>query len=62
MWWKKLSFHLFDLAVVSAHILHNKTSKKKMLLEIFYEKVVKHCSLVPVRKFKVRLAVQLADL
>jgi hypothetical protein len=25
--------------VVSAHILHNKTSKKKMSLEIFYEKV-----------------------
>ena len=38
-WWKKLFFHLFDLAVVNAHILHNKTSKKKMSLEIFYEKV-----------------------
>jgi hypothetical protein len=25
--------------VVSAHILHNKTNKKKMSLEIFYEKV-----------------------
>jgi hypothetical protein len=25
--------------VVNAHILHNKTSKKKMSLEIFYEKV-----------------------
>jgi hypothetical protein len=24
--------------VVNAHILHNKTSKQKMLLEIFYEK------------------------
>ena len=37
-WWKKLFFHLFDLAVVNAHILHNKTSNKKMS-EIFYEKV-----------------------
>jgi hypothetical protein len=27
--WKKLFFHMFDLAVVSAHILHTKTSKKK---------------------------------
>jgi hypothetical protein len=35
---KKLSFHLSDLVVVSAHILHNKTSKKKMSLEIFHEK------------------------
>jgi hypothetical protein len=38
-WWKKLSCHLFDLVVVNVHILHNKTSKKKMLLEIFHEKV-----------------------
>jgi hypothetical protein len=38
-WWKKLYFHLFDLAIDNAHILHNKTSKKKMSLEIFYEKV-----------------------
>jgi len=38
-WWKKLFFRLFDLVVVNAHILHNKTSKKKMSLEIFYEKV-----------------------
>ena len=28
-WWKKFFFHLFDLVVVNAHILHNKTSKKK---------------------------------
>jgi len=40
-WWKKLFFHLFDLAIVNAHILHNKTSKKKMSLEVFYEKVAK---------------------
>ena len=40
-WWKKLFFHLFDLVVVNAHILHNKTSKKKMSLEIFYEKAAK---------------------
>jgi hypothetical protein len=38
-WWKKLFFRLYDLVVVNAHILHNKTSKKKMSLEIFYEKV-----------------------
>jgi hypothetical protein len=34
-------FHLFNLIVVNAHILYNKTNKKKMLLEIFYEKVAK---------------------
>ena len=38
-WWKKLFFHLFDLAVVNAHILHNKSREEKMPLEIFYEKV-----------------------
>jgi hypothetical protein len=38
-WWKKLFFYLFHLVAVNAHILHNKRSKKKMLLEIFYEKV-----------------------
>jgi maltodextrin utilization protein YvdJ len=38
-WWKKLFFHLFDLAAVNAHILHNKSSKKKMSLQIFYDKV-----------------------
>jgi maltodextrin utilization protein YvdJ len=40
-WWKKLFFHLFHLAAVNAHILHNKSSKEKMSLEIFYEKVTK---------------------
>jgi hypothetical protein len=38
-WWKKLFFHLFDLEAVNAHILHDKSSKEKMSLEIFYEKV-----------------------
>ena len=38
-WWKKLFFHLFDLAMVNSHILHNKSSKKKISLEMFYEKV-----------------------
>jgi hypothetical protein len=33
--WKKLFFHQFDLAVVNAHILHNKTCKKNTSLEIF---------------------------
>jgi hypothetical protein len=37
--WNKLFFHLFDLAVVNAHILHNKSSWKNMSLEIFHEKV-----------------------
>jgi len=37
--WKKLFFHLFDLVVVNAHILHNKTSKKNISLEVFYERV-----------------------
>jgi hypothetical protein len=39
IWWKKPFFHPFDLVVVHAHILHNKTSNKKMSLGIFYEKV-----------------------
>jgi hypothetical protein len=34
-------FHLFDLAAVNAHILHNKSSNEKMSLEIFYKKVAK---------------------
>jgi hypothetical protein len=25
-WWKKHFFHLFDLAMVNSHILHNKSS------------------------------------
>jgi hypothetical protein len=37
--WRKLFFHLFDLVVVNAHVLHNKSSKKNRSLEIFYEKV-----------------------
>jgi len=37
-WWKKLPFHLFNLVVVNAQILHTMTCKKKMSLEIFYEK------------------------
>jgi hypothetical protein len=40
-WWKKLFFHVFDLAVVIAHILHTKTSKKIILLKIFYKKITK---------------------
>ena len=36
---EKIFFHLFDLVAVSAHILHNTTSAKKVSLEIFYEKV-----------------------
>jgi hypothetical protein len=40
-WWKKLFSHLFNLAVVNAHILHTKTSNKNILLHIFYKKVAK---------------------
>ena len=29
-WWEKLFFHLFDLVVANAHILHSKTSQKKI--------------------------------
>jgi hypothetical protein len=38
-WWKKLFFHLLNLAVVNAHILHSKSSKRKMSLQMFYDKV-----------------------
>jgi hypothetical protein len=38
-WRKKLFFHLSDLAIVNAHILHTNTNKKKLSLQIFYEKV-----------------------
>jgi hypothetical protein len=38
-WWKKLFFHLLDLAVVNAHILHTKTNKNKIPLEMLYEKI-----------------------
>jgi hypothetical protein len=37
--WKKLFFTRLNLLVVNAHILHNRLSNKKMLLEIFYEKI-----------------------
>jgi hypothetical protein len=36
---EEIFFHLFDLAVVNAHILHSKSNKKKMSLEMFHEKV-----------------------
>jgi hypothetical protein len=40
-WWKKLYFHVFNLAVVNAHILDNKSGKEKLSLKIFYAKVAK---------------------
>jgi len=63
-WWKKLFFHLFDLVVLNAHILHNKMSKKKCHWKFSMKKSLKVCSLVPVLKFKstARPAVQMADL
>jgi hypothetical protein len=39
--WKKIFLHLFDLVVVNVHILHNKSRKKNMSREIFYENVAK---------------------
>jgi hypothetical protein len=36
--WRKLFFHLFDLVMVSVQILHNRSSKKNISLEILYEK------------------------
>jgi hypothetical protein len=38
-WWKKLFFHLFDLSLVNAHILHQKICTKKFRLHKFIEKV-----------------------
>jgi len=50
--------------VVNAHILHNKTSKKKMLLEILHKKVAKGLLAGAGMEIQVqgRLAVQPADL
>jgi hypothetical protein len=57
-WWKKLFFHLFDLAVVTP-----KETRKKLRWKFSTKKLPKDCSLVPIQKFKykVNLAVQLAD-
>jgi hypothetical protein len=38
-WWKKLFFHLFDITLVNAHILHQKKCTKKFRLHKFIEKV-----------------------
>ncbi|KAJ4427097.1 hypothetical protein ANN_24712 [Periplaneta americana] len=38
-WWKRLFFHLFDLALVNAHILHHKKCVKKLTLHKFIAKV-----------------------
>jgi hypothetical protein len=38
-WWKKLFFHLFNLALVNAHILHREKCTKKFRLYKFIEKV-----------------------
>jgi hypothetical protein len=48
-WWKKFFFHLFDLVVVNAHILHNKTNKKKCYWKFSMKKPPKDCSLVLVQ-------------
>jgi hypothetical protein len=63
--WRKLFFHLFNLVVVNAQILHNKSSKKDTLLEISMKSRQRaYYSLVMEWKFKckIRIAVQLADL
>jgi len=51
-WWKKLFVHLFNMAVVIVHTLHTKPNNTKILLEIFYENLLKDCSLVLVEKLK----------
>ena len=38
-WWKKLFFHLFDLAIVNSHILHQKQATQKIRLRQFLEKI-----------------------
>jgi hypothetical protein len=38
-WWKKVFFHLFDLAIVSSHILHTETNQNEIPLEMFCEKI-----------------------
>jgi hypothetical protein len=38
-WWKKLFFHLFDLALVTAHILHQIRTKQKFRPYKFLEMV-----------------------
>ena len=40
-WWKKLFLHLYDLAVVSVHILHTKTYKKSFHWKFSTKKVAK---------------------
>jgi len=54
-WWKKCFVHLFNLAVVIAHTLHTKTNNKKILLEIWYENLLKDCWLVLVEKLKCKV-------
>jgi hypothetical protein len=63
-WWMKLFFHLFDLAMVNSHMLHNKSSKKKISLEMLYEKVAEGllASASMELEFKVIITVLLADL
>lgn len=54
-WWEKLFVYLFNLTVVTAHTLHIKTNNAKILLEIFYENLLKVCSLALVEKFKCKV-------
>jgi len=51
-WWKKLFFHLLYLAVVNAHILYKKSSKKKCHWKFCTKKSPKDCLPVLVGKFK----------
>lgn len=38
-WWKKLFFHLFDLAIVNAYLLYRKTCSQKLPLSKFCERL-----------------------
>jgi hypothetical protein len=62
-WWKKLFFHLFNLVMGKAHILHNKSGKKSHW-KFSTKNLPTDCLLVLVKKIKlkVRMAVLLADM
>jgi hypothetical protein len=62
-WWKKLFFHSFDLAIVNAHILHQKRKRKNFCWKFSMKKFLKDCLLVLAQnlQYKVRPAVQQAD-
>jgi hypothetical protein len=61
-WWKKLFFHLFDLAMVNSCTTNQATKESRWRCSV--KKSLKDYSVVPVRKMelKVIITVLLADL